>query len=127
MLFVDGSIRVIGPFLSVANQTLSSLAVIPPSGPAGAIGSVALIVFFAASVRTSAGFLPQTGAHTLPKPKARPEQDSPEILMVGTNLLVEGSIRRIAYGFRAGDPHSIFSHQNPVCRASNLDGGGWLD
>ena len=49
-LFVDGSIRLSVPFSSATIQTLSSLAVIPPSGPAGAIGSVALIVFLMASI-----------------------------------------------------------------------------
>jgi hypothetical protein len=76
-LFVDGSIRLSVPSLSVTIQTLSSLVAIPPSGAAGGIGSVALIVFLAASTRTRAGFFPQTGTQMLPNPKARPEQASP--------------------------------------------------
>src|ERR1019366_1332229 len=67
-VFVVGSIRLSVPFLSVTIQMLSPLAVIPPSGPAGAIGSVALIVFLTASIRTSAGLSPQSGTQMLPNP-----------------------------------------------------------
>ena len=81
------------PFLSVTIQTLSSLAVIPPSGPAGGIGSVAVILFLAASMRTSSGFFPQSGTQMLPNPEASPEQASPETLIVATIRLVAGSIR----------------------------------
>jgi hypothetical protein len=58
-----------------------------------------LIAFLAASILTSAGFLPQIGAQMLPKPEARPEQASPGIFMLATTLLVAGSIRRMAKGF----------------------------
>src|SRR5215467_15056593 len=95
-VFVDGSIRLSVPSLFVTIQTLSSLVVIPPSAPAGAIGSVALIVFFATSMRTRAGFFLHVGTQMLPNPEARPEQASPDTFTVATILFVAGSIRSTA-------------------------------
>jgi hypothetical protein len=107
-LFVDGSTRTRFPCWSVTIQTLSSLAAIPPSAPAGAIGSVALIAFFVALIRTRAGLLPQIGTHRLSKPNARPEQASPGILTLARVLLVAGSIRTMSYGFVLAT-HTAFS------------------
>ena len=98
-VFVVGLIRLSVPFLSVTIQTLSAPAVIPPSGPGGAMGSVALIVFLTASIRTSAGFLPQSGAQMLPNPDARPEQASPDTPTLAMILFVAGSTRSMALGF----------------------------
>jgi hypothetical protein len=69
--FDRGSMRVSVPFLSGTIQTLSVLAVIPPSAPAVPIGRMALIWFVFTSTRASEGLLPQTGTQTLPNPNAR--------------------------------------------------------
>src|SRR5436190_17721455 len=76
-LLLDGSIRTNVPFLSVISQMLSSLVVIPPSAPAGGIGSIATILFLAASTRTRRGFFPHIGTHILPNPDASREPASP--------------------------------------------------
>ena len=98
--FVVGSMRLsVVPSLVVTIQTLSSLAVIPPSGPAGAMGRRAESRFVWTSTRASTGFLPQIGTHTLANPNARPAQASPGILTFATIRLVAGSMRWTEYGF----------------------------
>jgi hypothetical protein len=91
---VVGSIRLSVPFLSVTIQIRSPLTVIPPSGPVGPSGSVAMTLFLSTSTRTSEGFLPHSGTQRLPNPVARPEHASPDKLTFETILLVAGSIRR---------------------------------
>src|SRR5438477_1517184 len=92
-VLVRGSMRVSVPFLSGMIQTLSLLAVIPPSAPAVPTGRMALISFVFTSTRARVGLLPHTGTHMLPNPNARPEHASPESLIFATILSVEGLIR----------------------------------
>ncbi len=98
-LLVAGSMRASVPFLSVTIQMLSALTVIPPSGPGGPTGSVAVILFLRASTRTSEGSLPQSGTQRLPNPNVRPEHASPDKLTSEPTLLVAGSIRWTEFGF----------------------------
>src|ERR1700756_1288645 len=88
-----GSMRVSVPFLSGTIQILSLLAVIPASAPAVPNGRIALISFVFTSTRASVGVLPQTGTQMLPNPNAKPEQASPESLILAMILLVVGSTR----------------------------------
>src|SRR5437879_6566811 len=98
-VLLAGSIRLSVPLLSVTIQILSPLAVIPPSGPAGPIASVAVILLARASTRTSEGFFPHRGTQILSNPNARPEHASPGRLTFSTILLVAGSIRCTEKGF----------------------------
>jgi hypothetical protein len=107
-------------------QTLPSLVVILPSGPAGAIASLALIAFFAASIRARAAFPPQIGAQMLPNPDAKPEHASPKTATVATILFVAGSIREHSVGFGTCHPNRIVGDKNPVSRSTNLHRRRWL-
>ena len=99
ILLVTGSMRARVPTLSVIIQMLSPLAVIPPSGPAGPMGRLALIWFVRELRRTSEFALPHNGTQRLPNPNARPAHGSPGTGMIATSLLVLGSIRWTDAGF----------------------------